>query len=72
MYDQVKFPSVSELLEYKAMADFSVQYPENEGIVTERLPNINLLMDSVITSMSEMARERLLDPHDAEGKLIRI
>ena len=54
------------------MADFSVQYPENEGIVTERLPNINLLMDSILTSMGEMAREGLLDPHDSEGKLISL
>ena len=54
------------------MAEFSVQYPDNEGIVTERLPNINLLMDSIINSMVDMAREGLLDPHDTEGKLISL
>ena len=52
------------------MADYSVLFPENEGIVSERIPDINLLMDSILTSMGEMARENLLDPHDCEGKLV--
>ena len=52
------------------MADYSVVFPDNDGIVSERIPDINLLMDSILTSMTEMAKENLLDPHDCEGKLV--
>ena len=52
------------------MSDYSVVFPQNDGIEIERIPDINPLMDSILTSMSEMARENLLDPHDCEGKLV--
>ena len=56
----------------RVMADYSVIFPDNEGIVSEQIPDINLLMDSILTSMSELARENLLDPHDCDGKLAYI
>ena len=52
------------------MADFSVVFPQNEEIDSDRIPDINLLIEAILSSMSGMARENLLDPHECEGKLV--
>ena len=52
------------------MADFSVAFPQNEEIDPERIPDINLLIESILSSMSRLARENMLDPHECEGKLV--
>ena len=52
------------------MADFSVAFPQNEEINPERNPDINLLMESILSTLSGLAGENLLDPHECEGKLV--
>ena len=54
------------------MADYSVQFPNNEEINPDRIPDINMLMEAMLASMSGLARDDLLDPHECEGKIVFI
>ena len=52
------------------MAHFSVQFPLDEEINPDSIPDINMLMESILASMSGLARDNLLDPHECEGKIV--
>ena len=51
------------------MAHYSVQFPQDEEINPDTIPDINLLMESILSCMSGLARDNLLDPHECEGKI---
>ena len=52
------------------MADYSVAFPQNEEVDSTNIPNINLLIGSILASMSGMVKEDLLDQHESEGKYV--
>ena len=52
------------------MADYSVVFPQNEEVDSTNIPDINLLMESILASMSGMVKEDLLDQHESEGKFV--
>ena len=52
------------------MANYSVQFPLDEEINPDSIPDINLLMESILSSMSGLARDNLLDPYECEGKIV--
>ena len=54
------------------MADFSIQFPLNEEINPDRIPDINMLMEAILACMSGLARDNLLDPHECEGKIVNV
>ena len=51
------------------MAHYSVQFPQDEDIHPDSVPDINLLMESVLSSLSGLVRDSELDPHESEGKI---
>ena len=51
------------------MAHYSVQFPQDEEINPDSVPDINLLMESLLSSLSGLARDSQLDPHESEGKI---
>ena len=54
------------------MADYTVQFPKNEEIDPDKIPDINMLMEAMLAAMSGLARDDLLDPHECEGKMVII